>query len=255
MRATFTDHPGGDIFASVADVLVCPVNCVPGVMGAGLALAFAKRFPDIKALHRLVTRQGLLAPGVVYMAGSIALFPTKRHWQDASNIADIQAGLTSLAVDLPAKQWAARSIAIPALGCGLGGLRWADVRPLIVEALCSGSVKSGIRVDIRPEVSPDIVADCRNVPLPDCSQRWVMADPPYSADYAQNLYGTGMAYPKPGQILKEASRLIESGGRVGLLHFIVPVFRRPLKLLGVYGVTTGWGNAIRAFSLFEKVAD
>jgi hypothetical protein len=119
--------------------------------------------------------------------------------------------------------------------------------------LCSGSVKSGVRVDIRPEVSPDIVADCRNVPLPDCSQRWVMADPPYSADYAQNLYGTGMAYPKPGQILKEASRLLEIGGRVGLLHFIVPVFRRPLKLLGVYGVTTGWGNAIRAFSVFEKV--
>jgi len=137
VTATFTDHPGGDIFASVADVLVCPVNCVPGVMGAGLALAFAKRFPDIKALHRLVTRQGLLAPGLVYMAGSIALFPTKRHWQDASSIADIQAGLASIAAELPAKQWAARSIAIPALGCGLGGLRWADVRPLIVEALAA----------------------------------------------------------------------------------------------------------------------
>lgn len=39
MNATFTDHPGGDIFESGADVLVCPVNCQPGVMGAGLALA------------------------------------------------------------------------------------------------------------------------------------------------------------------------------------------------------------------------
>ena len=125
--------------------------------------------------------------------------------------------------------------------------------PSQVLHLCSGSVEVGVRVDIRPEVSPDIVADCRNVPLPDASFDWIMSDPPYSEEYAKNLYGTEKHYPKPGQILKEASRLLRPGGRVGLLHFQVPMSRPPLKLVGVWGVTTGAGYAIRAWSVFEKV--
>jgi len=118
--------------------------------------------------------------------------------------------------------------------------------------LCSGSMRRGVRVDIRPECKPDIVADCRSVPLPDESFDWIMADPPYAEDYARNLYGTEQHYPKPGQILKEAARLLRPGGRVGLLHFIVPMVRKPLKLLEVRGITTGAGYAIRAWSVFEK---
>ena len=120
--------------------------------------------------------------------------------------------------------------------------------------LCSGSMRIGVTVDIRPEKEPSIVADCRNVPLPDESFDFIMADPPYSEDYATNLYGTGEHYPKPGQILKEACRLLRPGGLVGLLHFQVPMSRKPLKLVKVYGVTTGAGYAIRAWSLFRKVA-
>lgn len=127
--------------------------------------------------------------------------------------------------------------------------------PDAVLHLCSGSVRGGVTVDIRPEMSPTIVADCRNVPLPDASQRWIMADPPYSETYAENLYGTGKAYPKPGQILAEAARLLVPGGRVGLLHFLVPMVRKPLKLIGVWGITTGAGYAIRAWSVFEKGQD
>lgn len=77
---------------------------------------------------------------------------------------------------------------------------------------------------------------------------------PYSEDYAENLYGTGKHYPKPGQILKEASRLLRPCGRVGLLHFLVPLVRKPMRLVGVWGITTGSGYAIRAWSVFEKVA-
>lgn len=119
--------------------------------------------------------------------------------------------------------------------------------------LCSGSMRRGVRVDIRPECEPDIVADCRAVPLPDESFDWIMADPPYAEDYARNLYGTEKHYPKPGQILKEAARLLRPGGRVGLLHFIVPMVRRPLRLVEVRGITTGSGYAIRAWSVCEKV--
>src|SRR3990167_2119595 len=116
--------------------------------------------------------------------------------------------------------------------------------------LCSGSVCSGTTVDIRKEMGAKIVADCRNTGLPDESFDFILADPPYAQDYAENLYGTGKDYPKPGEILKEASRLLKVGGKVGILHFLVPMFRKPLKLLGVWGITTGCGYSIRAWSLF-----
>ena len=139
-----------------------------------------------------------------------------------------------------------------------GFLEWAfgimGVKdPEKVLHLCSGSVKSGITVDIRAEKNPVICADCRNVPLPDSSVDFILADPPYDENYARTMYNTEASYPKPGQILKEAARLLRVGGKVGLLHFIVPMTRKPLKIRGIYGITTGNGTAIRAWTLCEKV--
>ncbi len=124
--------------------------------------------------------------------------------------------------------------------------------PAQVLHLCSGSMVTGTTVDIRPETNPDIVADCRSVPLPDESFDFILADPPYSADYAQNLYGTGDHYPTPFQIMKEASRLLRPGGQFGLLHTQVPIIRRPMKVSNVYGVTVGCGYNIRAWTLMHK---
>lgn len=118
--------------------------------------------------------------------------------------------------------------------------------------LCSGSVKTGIRVDIRAELCPDIVADCRSVPLPDGSVSFIMADPPYSKEYADSLYATGDVYPRPGQILSEAARLLRPGGLVGFMHHQVPVFRRPLRLEKVYAVHRGLGYNLVAWSLLRK---
>ena len=85
--------------------------------------------------------------------------------------------------------------------------------PTKVLHLCSGSVRIGVTVDIRPEMKPDIVADARHVPLPDESFDWIMADPPYAESYAEMLYGLGPKdYPKPGQIVKEMARLLRPGG-------------------------------------------
>lgn len=147
-------------------------------------------------------------------------------------------------------------------GYPLGFMEWAlsemaaiagvQLDPDDVLHMCSGSVRTGITVDIRPELNPDIVADCRNVPLPSGSQRFIMADPPYSAEYAANLYGTGAVYPKPGQILTEAARLLVPGGLVGLLHHQVPTFRRPLKLIRVYAVHRGLGFGLVAWTLLRR---
>jgi O-acetyl-ADP-ribose deacetylase (regulator of RNase III) len=136
----------GDIFSSRAQTLVNPVN-TKGVMGAGLALEFKRRYPQMFEDYRRRCTAGELRLGEPYLwkpapeqleLGSadqpaderwIVNFPTKDHWRDPSRLQDILAGLDSLAAQIPA--WGVRSLACPALGCGLGGLDWAAVGPLV----------------------------------------------------------------------------------------------------------------------------
>jgi len=121
--------------------------------------------------------------------------------------------------------------------------------------LCSGSMLTGIRVDVRPEMKADYVEDCRHTSLPSGRFRYVMADPPYSEDYANSLYRTRDSYPTPYEIMKEACRLLVVGGRFGILHFQIPTTQRlPMKILGVWGITQGPGFNIRAWSVFEKAS-
>lgn len=123
----------GDIFESRAQALVNPVNCV-GVLGKGLAAEFARRFPAYAADYRWQCRMGDLRFGRVvgYRTADglrIVSFPTKWHWRDRSSLVDIKAGLAELRLKVVV--WGIRSMAVPALGCGLGGLAWDDVRPLL----------------------------------------------------------------------------------------------------------------------------
>jgi SAM-dependent methyltransferase len=141
-----------------------------------------------------------------------------------------------------------------------GFLEWAyDLMgcddPSKVLHLCSGSVITGVRVDIRPERKPDIVADCRSVPLPDASFDYVLADPPYSPEYAKNLYGTDANYPLPKQIVAEAARLLKPGGHFGLMHFQVPFPTLGMKIQGVYGISQGCGYAIKAWTHMRKPSE
>ena len=130
----------GDIFAEDAEALVNPVNCV-GVMGRGLALQFKKAFPDNFRAYAKACEHGHVRPGHMFVFETRQLtaprmiinFPTKRHWRDDSRIEDIEAGLTALVEVICAHD--IRSIAVPSLGCGLGGLDWRDVRPVIETAL------------------------------------------------------------------------------------------------------------------------
>ena len=129
----------GDILEASAEALVNTVNCV-GVMGRGIALQFKQAFPDNFREYVAACRRGEVKPGrmVVFETGEaigpryIFNFPTKRHWRGKSRIEDIDAGLKALVAEVQAR--GIRSIAIPPLGSGLGGLDWSDVRPLIERA-------------------------------------------------------------------------------------------------------------------------
>lgn len=120
--------------------------------------------------------------------------------------------------------------------------------------LCSGALRpdDGLRVDIRREVLPDVVADARRLPLAEASVDAVMLDPPYSVEYARDLYG--QEYARPSHLLAEAARVVKPCGPVGILHFIVPLVPRALGLRQVLvkGVTTGAGYRIRAFSVYRR---
>lgn len=129
----------GDILKADAEALVNTVNCV-GIMGRGVALQFKKAFPANFKAYEVACKAHQVQPGKMfvyhldrlYNPRFIINFPTKRHWKSNSRIEDIQAGLTDLIALVQQQQ--IRSIAIPPLGCGLGGLNWEDVKPLITEA-------------------------------------------------------------------------------------------------------------------------
>jgi O-acetyl-ADP-ribose deacetylase (regulator of RNase III) len=127
----------GNLLESNAQALVNTVNCV-GIMGKGLALQFREAFPLMYRNYRDDCHNGLYHPGDVWgyidRPRDIFIFnvATKDHWRDPSQLAWIQLGIDGLKRRL--LNSSIKSVAIPPLGCGLGGLSWSEVRPLIVAA-------------------------------------------------------------------------------------------------------------------------
>lgn len=159
----------GDILAEDAEVLVNTVNCV-GVMGRGIALQFKNAFPEnFKAYEAACKREEVL-PGKMFIFETNTLtnpkyivnFPTKRHWRGKSRIEDIEAGLNALADEI--RMRSIRSIAIPPLGSGLGGLDWRDVRPLIEEAFRGTANLNVIIFEPKEASAAEAVTRSRDVP-------------------------------------------------------------------------------------------
>jgi O-acetyl-ADP-ribose deacetylase (regulator of RNase III) len=130
----------GNIIDADVDAVVNTVNCV-GVMGKGIALQFKQAYPENFTLYQAACKRGDVRPGKMFVFKTSSLtgprfiinFPTKRHWRGNSRLDDIASGLDDLAKQVHALR--IRSIAIPALGCGNGGLNWNDVLPMIREKL------------------------------------------------------------------------------------------------------------------------
>lgn len=130
----------GNLLRSDTEALVNTVNTV-GVMGKGVALQFKQAFPENYKSYRRACDRGEVQLGRMFVWDSGQLghrryvinFPTKGHWRSASRVADVEAGLRDL-VDV-ISDLSIRSVALPALGCGNGGLNWDDVLPLIRDSL------------------------------------------------------------------------------------------------------------------------
>lgn len=164
------EYTSGNILEADAEALVNSVNCV-GVMGRGIALQFKKAFPANFKAYAVACRRGEVQPGRMYVFETQGLtnpryiinFPTKRHWRGKSRLADIDSGLEAL-VDVISR-YGIRSIAIPPLASGLGGLAWADVRPRIDRALRS---LPDIRVTVfEPKGAPVATEIARSAEVPE----------------------------------------------------------------------------------------
>lgn len=126
----------GNLLEADVDALVNTVNTV-GIMGKGIALQFRQAYPEMFKDYSRAAKRREVALGTMHvwptglMTGPrfIINFPTKGHWRSSSKFGDIDRGLDDLVRVV--QEHGIRSIAIPPLGCGNGGLAWSDVEPLI----------------------------------------------------------------------------------------------------------------------------
>lgn len=129
----------GNLLTDEAEALINTVNCV-GVMGKGIALQFKQAFPEMFTEYQKACRKEEVQPGKMHVVETKSLFnpkyiinfPTKRHWKNRSRMDDIESGLVDLIKVV--NKLEIKSIAVPPLGCGNGGLKWSDVRPKIESA-------------------------------------------------------------------------------------------------------------------------
>jgi O-acetyl-ADP-ribose deacetylase (regulator of RNase III) len=122
----------GDIFTANTDYIVNPVNCV-GVSGAGLAKQFAGKYKLPQDIYEACAKSGGMFIGKLIYVHPVIFFPTKKHWRDPSKMEYIEAGLKKFCETY--QKNGVSSAAFPPLGCGLGGLKWENVRPLMLRYL------------------------------------------------------------------------------------------------------------------------
>jgi hypothetical protein len=122
-------------------------------------------------------------------------------------------------------------------------------------------------LDLAPETQPDYLKDARE-PFPlryspghafckadcDCMLPWpaILMDPPYSEEDAEKYSPGSSVYPSPNLLLRNALKAVRPGGRVGLLHYILPQPPKGVTFVAAVGVLTGYNNRIRVFSVFER---
>ena len=167
----------GDMFFSAMQTLTVSVNTV-GVMGKGLASRARYQFPDVYVAYEDACRKKALRMGKPYLykreaslddeladepgyltnsnaAKWFLLFATKGHWKEDSDFEGIREGLRWLGANY--KQEGIKSVALPALGCGLGNLRWEDVGPMMCQELVKMDIPTRIFLPREKEISDEVL--------------------------------------------------------------------------------------------------
>lgn len=162
----------GDMFFSNMQTLTVSVNTV-GIMGKGLASRAKYQFPDVYVVYQDACRNKLLKMGQPYLYKREAslddelmdepkgfespngnkwflLFPTKQHWRENSDFNGIEEGLIWFSSNYKSEN--VKSIAMPALGCGLGNLDWKDVGPMMCKHLSKLDINVAIYLPREREI-------------------------------------------------------------------------------------------------------
>jgi len=133
--------PEADMFKSDADAWVNTVNC-KGVMGGGIALLFKQKFPQMYLDYRNKCNIGIIKPGTVNTYANddgspnfILNLATKDDYRNPSELEWIKDGVFDLLCTV--RQFRIQKVALPALGCGLGGLNFEDVKAIYEKYLAS----------------------------------------------------------------------------------------------------------------------
>lgn len=225
------EYQSGDILNADTEVLVNTVNCV-GIMGRGIALQFKKRFPDNFKAYAAACKREEVQPGKMFIFDTgekllnpryIINFPTKRHWRGASRIEDIESGLDALAEEIRERK--IRSLAIPPLGSGLGGLDWQQVRARMEAVLRDFD---DVRIVVyKPHGAPEAERMVRNRKVPEmtCGR----------AALVSLIRGYLAGFLDPFVTLLEVQKLM----------YFMKIAGEPLKLQYTKGIYGPYANKLR----------
>jgi O-acetyl-ADP-ribose deacetylase (regulator of RNase III) len=168
----------GNLLRAEVEALVNTVN-TEGVMGKGIALQFKRAFPENLRAYEQACRQGDVVIGRMHVVERLASprfiinFPTKKHWRQPSRLEYVQLGLVDLVKQVEDR--GIGSIAVPPLGCGLGGLAWEDVRPMIVGAFAALPDVRVVLFEPGAAPSPEAMSDARSKPAMTSARAVVIA--------------------------------------------------------------------------------
>jgi len=189
------EYVNGDMFERKADVRINTVNCV-GAMGAGVALAFKKKYPDMFKEYSEECKKKTIRPGKPHVWAEISIdgiltivnFPTKDHWRKPSEYRYIESGLKWLREYL--KDKGDVTVTVPALGCGHGGLEWERVKAMIVNYLEGLDAKIYVYEPADTHQLNEIVEEEIKEKLENCG---IKAIHPSDASYPQHFKGKSSA--------------------------------------------------------------
>jgi uncharacterized protein YwgA/O-acetyl-ADP-ribose deacetylase (regulator of RNase III) len=166
----------GNLLESKAQTLVNTVNTV-GVMGKGVALQFREAFPDMFKDYVRRCEAHMVRLGEPYLYKRlvppwILNFPTKDHWRSVTKLADVERGLEYLKRHY--RKWEIMSLAVPPLGCGLGGLEWRVVGPVLYRHLSELDIPVELYAPFgTPHEELQLGADAPAAPAPKVDAAWI----------------------------------------------------------------------------------